>query len=731
MQQSSHIALGTYHPPQLPSQVMLAEYTDHGGLMDSLLAHLTGRPSSKGGQHVLMVGQPGFGKTMSLHVLKHRLEADPKLMKAWVPLLFDEENYHIGDLTGFWLECLRLAEIALQKTGKETHEELRTSEAATLEGQARKAFLTLISSSKRRALLLVDRLDEVLASVRDEDSQQRLRAFLRQKDQARVIGTSAAALPDVSTEDRAFSKLFGVFPLKSHNAEEMKAAMRTLTDARGAAAKHAQRTMREGFWRGLHILTGGSPRLLKMTWQLMESGMPSDFQALLEGLLDASTPDIRQRIEAMSRQQRRVFDAIAHAWDSVQIAEISAGLRMESNQISAQIKALVDAQLIAVSGGSAKRKRYQVADRLANFHCLMRFSRMGTSRLKWFIRTMNVLLDPGPHSPDLEHLRALSSTRLGDDGKLHAFLLEHALSEPEEGVLALDEGRKTARHLLKSEHGGGAGGQPGDLEMGDLFYVEYDVVRYVANLPAEQRSKLGYQHLSSPWWCLVAREAHKLHKGAVVEQCARKAVELDRKNASAWGMISATLLQKKRAQEALSAAQTMVKVSNDEVQRELARALILAAMRVIPEQREEAAMQALEMAMQGPGNLFSILGFWCFLRCDVKSCREMLPHVLSTLDRSAKSDGTARTLAHFLALEVGQTLLAAGLDAELEEEIEATGQDVREALETPMQAIRMRRDETLRAIIAPERLALVDVYLAEVEKRKTELIRSGVKGRAR
>ncbi len=734
MPQPSHIPLGTYNPAQLPMQVMLAEHTGRSELMEDLLSHLNGGSpqTQRASPHALLVGPSGFGKTMSLHVLKHRLEADPRLFKTWVPLLFDEENYHIGDLAGFWLECLRLAEAALGRTGEVTHEKLRTSEAASLEDQARKAFLALVHSSKRRALLLVDRLDEVLASVRDEDSQQRLRAFLRQKDQACVIATASAAFPEISTAERTFARLFRVFQLEGHTADEMKTAMQALGDARGGSSRFTHRPTRDGFWQGLHILTGGSPRLLKMTCQLLERGISADFQALLEGLLDACTPDIKQRIEAMSRQQRRVFDAIAHAWDSVQIAEISAGLRMESNQISAQIKALVDAGLIAVSGGSAKRKRYQVADRFSNLYCLMRFSRAGRSRLDWFIRTMNILLEPDPNAPHLEKLRELSPVRSGgDDGKLHAQLLAHALRDSDEGLLALDEGRKTARHLLKAESSGAANRQPDVFDMGDLFPVEYDVVRYAANLPAEQRSKLGYQHLCSPWWCVVAREAHKLHKSAIVEQCAKHAVQLDRKNADAWGMISAMLLQNKRAQEALDAAQTMLKVTQDEAQRELARTLILAARHLIPEHREEAERQALQMAMHSPGELFSILGFWHYLRCDVKACREVLPRVLTALSASGKSDNTLRTLAHFLALGISQTLLAADLDDELEEAIVAAGSEVTEALDTALQTVQIRRDENLRAFIAPERLALVDAYLAEVGKRKAAMQRSGAKGRIR
>lgn len=724
MSQPSSTALGAYNPAQVSKTVLQAEHAGRAELVEKLLTGMGAPTKRQACHHALVVGSSGSGKTTLLHLLKHQV-AD-----AWIPLLFDEENYHIGDLAGFWLECLRLLEHSLGRVGEVTHEALRTSRASTLEKQARDAFLKLLTSSKRRALLLVDRLDEVLAAIRDEDSHKKLRTFLAAQGDVHMIAAASAPLGEPTVRDRTLPKLFLLHHLKGFTVEEMKVEARSMADARGGGTRHLRLPSREGFWRGLHILTEGNPRLLKMTWQLMDSGVAPDFHTLLMGLLDACTPDFKQRIEGMSRQQQRVFDAIACAWDSVQIADISAGLRMESNQISAQIQALVEARLVAVIGGTEKRKRYQVADRLANLYCLMRFSRADRSRLEWFIRTMNILLEPDQHAQPLEKLRNLSSARSGggsgqDEGRLHAQLLEQAMRTPEEELLLPDEGRKSARHLLKTEQGSAPGTRQADaLDMGDLFPVEFDVVRYAMNLPAEQRSKLGYQHTSSQWWWLVAGEAWKLNKTAVVEQCARKAVELSAKNAPAWGMISALLLQRRRAPEALDAAQKLLKAATDEAQRDLAQALILAARRLVPEHRDDAGRLALEMATQNPGDLFSILGFWCHMRCDVKACREMLPPALATLNAASTSDDSRSTLTHFLALGVSQTLLAADLDEEVLTAVEAAGADAREALDTAVQAILLRKDESLRAFLAPERLALADVYLAGVARRKTEMQRA-------
>jgi hypothetical protein len=154
----SPIALGAYNPSQVPKPVLLTEFTARRGMMDDLLAIMRSNAPRHPCQHSLLIGPRGYGKTTSLYALKYRLEDDPKLIKTWIPLLFDEENYHIADLAGFWLECLRLAEIALEQKGGVTYASLHTSRDPKLEDLAREAFLSLLTKARRRALLRVDNL---------------------------------------------------------------------------------------------------------------------------------------------------------------------------------------------------------------------------------------------------------------------------------------------------------------------------------------------------------------------------------------------------------------------------------------------------------------------------------------------------------------------------------------------------------------------------------------------
>lgn len=718
----SPIALGAYNPSQVPKPVLLAEFTARRGMMDDLLAIMRSNAPRHPCQHSLLIGPRGYGKTTSLYALKYRLEDDPKLIKTWIPLLFDEENYHIADLAGFWLECLRLAEIALEQKGGVTYASLHTSRDPKLEDQARDAFLALLSKARRRALLLVDNLNDVLAVVDDDESQHRLRAFLLEETQVCLVGTASSYFEAVSLSDRPFFNLFRTFRLDSFTVGEMKTALRAMAAARAETSRHIQWPEKEGYWIGLHILTGGNPRLVKIIYQLMERGVTADFQAQLEGLLDAYTPYFKHRIEAMSPQQRRVFDAIALAWDSVQISDISAGLRMDSNQISAQIKALVDAQLIAVIGGSTKRKLYQVADRFSNIYYFMRFSRAGRSRFEWFIRTMKIILTPDQYADQLERMRKLSADCSdGNDLKLQVHLLANAILGIEDGEQRLAEGHKSVEHLLNAEQSKALQELLAEPATKEVLAGDYDFVQWITQLPAKQRKELGYDPKSSDWWSGIASYLIDLNDSNFTEQCLRKAIALDSKNEPAWGLLSTWLFAKGRHTEAAEMVEKLLKLTeNNKVTHPVALSMAFAIKLFAPSREPEAVAHAIQLLNEYPHSqnfLYIVLGG---IKIPPGFCEILLRIYFKYYNKIDRSERENSTLNQPFVFELIKTSLVANHDDQIQTLIEESG--FAEALDIPLNAIRLRKDESLRTTLAPERLALVDAYLADVAKRKEELL---------
>ena len=82
--------------------------------------------------------------------------------------------------------------------------------------------------------------------------------------------------------------------------------------------------------------------------------------------MDEFTPYFKSIVDALPVQQQRIFDAVALAWDPVEVATLATATRVPSNQVSAQLRSLVKAGFLAEAAGGPKRKTYLLADRFDN-----------------------------------------------------------------------------------------------------------------------------------------------------------------------------------------------------------------------------------------------------------------------------------------------------------------------------------------------------------------------------
>jgi hypothetical protein len=95
----------------------------------------------------------------------------------------------------------------------------------------------------------------------------------------------------------------------------------------------------------------------------------------LEILADAITPLYKARFEELPSQQQVILDAIALNWDAISLKELSKATRMQNNQLSPQLKRLVnDGWLETTPAYKAKGNAYFINERFFNIYYLIRNS---------------------------------------------------------------------------------------------------------------------------------------------------------------------------------------------------------------------------------------------------------------------------------------------------------------------------------------------------------------------
>jgi len=535
-QKSQPLAL--YNPALLPPDLLLAEFTARRPLLKSLLDVIRNNTPGKPLQHALLVGARGMGKTTTLWAVAYSVKRDPELSRQWLPVVFDEESRRVGDLADFWLEALRQWEHAANDPEDRAHV-LLDRPAPDIEDAARNSFLEKVDRSSRRALLLIDNLNDLLASIHDPEPLHRLRAFLMDDSRVMLLGTATRYFDQITDLDQPFYDFFRAFELRSLTLEEMKTSLLALAEARGDNSVPNTLAERAGTIQGLYLLTGGNPRLVKTFYRLLTQGLRGDIRTDLERLLDEFTPYFKAVVDALPVQQQRIFDAVALAWDPVEVAAVSRITRLPSNQVSAQLRTLGKAGLISEAAGQPKRKTYLLADRFSNIHYLMRHGRAARNRFDWFVALVRLVF-PDTQAETLARL-ARQSAECGAEGMSDARDLLHS-------ALAREESAEARRQLLLAAFRETWDTETLaslsnwlDLAEAKEHMPEVEVVAFFSGMPRDLRKKLGYAPVEARWWYNLGHALENEKAWSLATAAYRKTVELDPNFALAWAFLARLL----------------------------------------------------------------------------------------------------------------------------------------------------------------------------------------------
>lgn len=525
-----HFAL--YNPSLLTPDELLAEFTARQALLESLLAVVRSNRAGQSPQHCLIIGARGMGKTTTLWAIHHRVNRDSQLAAAWQPVVFDEESRRIGDLADFWLESIRQWEHAVGSR-EALADHLLEQAAADIEDRARETFLKLVDARGRRALLLIDNLNDVLGAIRDPEPLHRLRAVLMQDSRVMIVGGATRYFDEITSVDQPFYDFFRYFELRPLTLEEVEAALLAQARIRGDAAVERTLKERSGTVRALHLLTGGNPRLVKTFYRLLAEGLRGDIRTELERLIDDFTPYLKALVDALSVQQQRIFDAIALAWDPVEVASIATATRLPSNQVSAQIRALIKSGLIREAAGGPKRKTYLLTDRFSNIHYLMRHGRAARSRLDWFVALVRIVFPDNDSARMLAHATS-EAAKCGGEGLVDArSVFQSALARMES-----KESRCAYMHETLRESWDGKAleslNEWFDATRAKAYLPEADILSMCRHMPAALRKEIGYKPEEAEWWFGLTDFLEQRNELALSEAAYRKAIELNPNWAPPW-----------------------------------------------------------------------------------------------------------------------------------------------------------------------------------------------------
>ncbi len=398
-------AISKYNPHLWSAEQLRSIFVARQNELADLLRTLRGTAADTVGQHTLLVGARGMGKSTLMQRLALEVEEDEALRQCWLPVRFPEEQYTVCSVSQFWANVLDWMIDALERRGLPTDALDAAAEriAALPVAEQAQACLSAIDASVdshgQRLLLLVDNTDLLLRNI-DRKEHWALRETLQSNPRLLWVGGSYQMLESGSDYHDAFLDFFRTIELRPLKLEEMQQALLALALTFGG--EPAREAMQQQLDRHperlptLRQLSGGNPRTTVMLYALFANGHQGDVRRDLEVLLDEMTPLYKARMDALAEQQCKLLAHVLEHWAPISLGVLAEVSQIPKGTISGQLARLEQEGLIerAALHGTT-RSGYQAAERFFNIWYLMRFSpRRQRVRLSWLVEFMRLWFSP-------------------------------------------------------------------------------------------------------------------------------------------------------------------------------------------------------------------------------------------------------------------------------------------------------------------------------------------------
>ena len=143
--------------------------------------------------------------------------------------------------------------------------------------------------------------------------------------------------------------------------------------------------------RAIVHLAGGNPRLILMLYELLSQRQVTTIVQCLRRLVDELTPLLKDEMENLPPQQRKIVHALMEKGGTAQPTDLVERTRLPLNAITTQLKRLKDAQIVEVlGGGKGRAANYTVPDKLFAIWYQMRYLNQNRRRIELFVEVLRI-----------------------------------------------------------------------------------------------------------------------------------------------------------------------------------------------------------------------------------------------------------------------------------------------------------------------------------------------------
>ena len=339
-------------------------------LLEKLTNEILEAAKNRTPRYYLIIGPRGVGKTHFITLLYYRIEN-----KETLPVKLSEEEYSIYRVSDLFLRIM-------ETLGKEIDLELEDEEIIL-------ASLEELRDRGKMVVLFIENLNQILEDQMDEKEVKRLRAIFQKENIFTVVATAPLIFPQISKHEEPFFNFFNIEYLPELTPEELKELIRNLAKIEKDEEFLSNIDEIEGKIESIRMLTGGSPRIAIVIYELMSKGKLVDVEKTLFKILDEHTPYYQDVFRLLSGEKRRIFDTLIEIGRPATPKEIAKRARLDEKVVNSQLRRLEkDGYLISHKIG--RHTKYEVRERLFRLWRELRREPFGRKRLSILIEFLEL-----------------------------------------------------------------------------------------------------------------------------------------------------------------------------------------------------------------------------------------------------------------------------------------------------------------------------------------------------
>jgi len=333
-------------------------------------------------ERFLLLGPRGAGKTTICRRVLAEVRTNLFLRNRWEPIFLSEESYTVTTPGELLLECL--FQLAQQPQWREAEGWYSAARGITDEMMLRTHclgfFRQQVVSKKKRFLIIVENLHMIMQDQLVGDPDELVTIVSDQN----LFGVLATAVERTIEEDsEMLPHGFSVIPLRPLSLEECQSLWKGLTGLE----------VNKGRIRPLQILTGGSPRLIHILAEFMQTPSLSDLMGNLNRLIDQNTEYFKNQLDLLPSGERKIFVTLLEAWDPSSAKQVAEAARVAINLASAALNRLSERGMVEKTPGAGRSILYHAAERLFNIYYLMRRRTHPSDRVRALVAFMTQYYD--------------------------------------------------------------------------------------------------------------------------------------------------------------------------------------------------------------------------------------------------------------------------------------------------------------------------------------------------